>query len=148
MPVRRECGNRTRKKRARRARVNRAPRRAGLYYLKLPRDSIPCTGMHELSMAMSLIETVCDATRQARSLRKPARESHHMNKFLLSPPLLGFIIGTRAALGVGIGLLLAEQIPVDRRRSIAIALVAVGAATTIPAAIGLFGSRSDRALSA
>jgi len=71
-----------------------------------------------------------------------------MNKLLLSPPLLGFVVGTRAALGVGIGLLLAGRIPEERRRAIGLTLVAIGAATTIPAAIGVFGSRTNRAISA
>ena len=30
----------------------------------------------------------------------------HMNKLALSLPTLGFVVGTRAALGVGVGLLL------------------------------------------
>ena len=71
-----------------------------------------------------------------------------MNKLLLSPPLLGFVVGTRAALGVGIGLLLAGRIPEERRRAIGLTLFAIGAATTIPAAIGVFGSRTTRAISA
>ena len=71
-----------------------------------------------------------------------------MNRFLLSPPLLGFVIATRAALGVGIGLLLAGRIPEARRRAIGLTLIGIGVATTVPAAIGLFESRTDRALSA
>jgi len=71
-----------------------------------------------------------------------------MNKLVLNPPLLAFIVGTRAALGVGIGLLLSSRIPEARRRTIGLALVMIGAATTIPAAIGVLGSRSRAALSA
>src|SRR4051812_44342622 len=52
---------------------------------------------------------------------------------LLNLPTFGFIVSTRAALGVGIGLLLSERIPVRRRRAIGAALVAIGAGTTIPA---------------
>jgi uncharacterized PurR-regulated membrane protein YhhQ (DUF165 family) len=51
----------------------------------------------------------------------------------LKPPLLGFIIGTRAALAFGVGLLVADRIPEARRRSIARVLIAIGVATTIPA---------------
>ena len=63
-------------------------------------------------------------------------------KFLLSPPLFGLAVATRAALGLGIGLLLADKIPQDRRRAIALTLVSVGAATTIPLARSIFASRT------
>jgi drug/metabolite transporter (DMT)-like permease len=58
---------------------------------------------------------------------------------VLSPSILGFVIGTRAALAFGLGLLLADRIPEPRRRAIGLTLVAMGAASTIPAAISLFG---------
>jgi hypothetical protein len=57
-----------------------------------------------------------------------------MKSVLLNLPTFGFIVSTRAALGVGIGLLLSERIPPERRRRIAAALIAIGAATTVPAA--------------
>jgi hypothetical protein len=53
----------------------------------------------------------------------------------LKPALFGFIIGTRAALAFGVGLLVADRIPTARRRSIARVLIAIGAATTIPAVV-------------
>jgi len=56
-----------------------------------------------------------------------------MKEIVLSLPAFGFIVSTRAALGVGIGLLISERLPVERRRAIGAALVAFGAATTIPA---------------
>jgi hypothetical protein len=62
-----------------------------------------------------------------------------MKTLALSPPLLGFVIGTRAALAFGIGLLVAERIPESRRRGIAFTLIGIGAATTIPAAAFVFG---------
>ena len=49
-------------------------------------------------------------------------------------PELGLIAGTRAALGAGIGLLLADQLNPDQRRAVGWTLVAVGALTTIPLA--------------
>lgn len=64
-----------------------------------------------------------------------------MNSLILSPPLLGFVVGTRAALAFGIGLLVADRIPESRRRAIALMLIGVGAATTIPAARSVFGRR-------
>ena len=55
-------------------------------------------------------------------------------------PLLFGIVATRAALGVGIGLLLADKLK-DRRRAIGTALVVIGAVTTVPAAMAVFGRR-------
>jgi hypothetical protein len=60
---------------------------------------------------------------------------------VLSPPLLGFVVGTRAALAFGLGLLLADRIPESRRRVLGLTLVAIGAATTIPAAMKVFDRR-------
>jgi hypothetical protein len=60
----------------------------------------------------------------------------------LDPRLLGFVVGTRAALAFGAGLLLAAKIPEPRRRKIGLTLLAIGAATTVPAAMAVFGSRS------
>jgi len=57
-----------------------------------------------------------------------------MKNVLLSLPAFGFIVSTRAALGVGIGLLISERLPAERRRAIAASLIAIGAATTVPAA--------------
>jgi hypothetical protein len=69
-----------------------------------------------------------------------------MKELVLDVPTLAFVVGTRAALGVGIGLLVAERLPADRRRALGCALVAIGAATTIPAAMSVFGNvrRRDR----
>ena len=52
---------------------------------------------------------------------------------VLNLPTFGFIVSTRAALGLGIGLLLSERLPVQRRRAIGATLIAIGAATTVPA---------------
>ena len=60
-----------------------------------------------------------------------------MRMITLPVPLLGFVIGTRAMLGVGAGLLLADRLPPVQRRRLGMALVAFGAATTIPAATWL-----------
>ena len=66
-----------------------------------------------------------------------------MKNLVLSPPTFGFVVGTRAALAFGAGLLLAGKIPEARRRAIGMTLVGVGAATTIPAALSVFRSRSE-----
>ena len=60
-----------------------------------------------------------------------------MNRVLLEVPTLAFIVVTRAALGVGVGLLLSSRIPESRRRAAGMALLAVGAATTVPAVMAL-----------
>jgi uncharacterized membrane protein YhiD involved in acid resistance len=65
-----------------------------------------------------------------------------MPDFVLSPPILGFVVVTRAALAFGAGLLVAHRIPESRRRRIGLTLVAIGAATTIPAALSVFGRRT------
>jgi hypothetical protein len=56
-----------------------------------------------------------------------------MKPVILTIPSFGFIVGTRAALGVGIGLLVSSRMPQNRRRQVGAALAAIGAATTIPA---------------
>lgn len=62
-----------------------------------------------------------------------------MNSLVLSPPLLGFVVATRALLAFGVGVLLAERIPESRRRAVALSLIGIGAVTTIPAARAVFG---------
>jgi len=68
-----------------------------------------------------------------------------MTTLKLDPRLLAFVVGTRAALAFGAALLLADRIPRRRRRAIGLALVAIGAATTVPAALAVFGSREPEA---
>jgi hypothetical protein len=63
-----------------------------------------------------------------------------MKSVSLNFPTFGFIVSTRAALGFGLGLLVSARLPPDRRRSIGAALVAIGAATTIPAALAVLRS--------
>jgi len=69
-------------------------------------------------------------------------------KLILTPPLLGFVVGTRAALAFGLGLLVADRIPAERRRSLALTLISIGAATTVPAAVKIFGARQPKTLAA
>ena len=66
-----------------------------------------------------------------------------MDNLTLSRPLLGFVVGTRAALAFGIGLLVADRIPESRRRALALSLISVGAVTTIPAAWAVFGRQAN-----
>ena len=61
-------------------------------------------------------------------------------------PELALIGGTRAALGAGIGLLLADRLNNDQRRAVGWTLFAVGALTTIPLAASVLsrGEVSNR----
>ena len=61
----------------------------------------------------------------------------------LSMPELALIAGTRVALGVGIGLLLSDRLNRDQRKAAGLALVGIGAATTIPLAISVIGKKGD-----
>ena len=54
-------------------------------------------------------------------------------------PTLGFVVATRALLGVGIGLLIADKFSPAQRHRIGTMLVGLGVATTIPAAMAVFG---------
>ena len=57
-----------------------------------------------------------------------------MRTVTLPLPKFGFVLATRAALAAGLGLLLADRLPAERRRRVGLALVAFGAASTVPAA--------------
>lgn len=62
-----------------------------------------------------------------------------MKERLLTMPELILIAGTRVALGVGIGLLLADKLTDNERRAAGWALVGVGALTTVPLAMNVLG---------
>ena len=66
-----------------------------------------------------------------------------MQRFNLKPQSFGFLVGTRAALAFGLGLLVASRIPEGRRRRIGLALLGLGAATTVPAIRMLRRSRTE-----
>src|SRR5262245_49789138 len=60
-----------------------------------------------------------------------------MKTVALDLPAFAFIVATRAALAAGIGLLVSGRLSERQRRSVGAALLAVGAATTIPAALSV-----------
>ena len=68
-----------------------------------------------------------------------------MKEIQLSRPELAFIIATRAMLGAGIALFLADRLTVERRKAVGATLAVVGLITTIPAAWAIFGNR-DRCI--
>jgi len=55
---------------------------------------------------------------------------------------IAMIAGTRVALGMGLGFLLSGRLNRDQRKSAGIALLIVGAATTVPFVMNLIGQRS------
>jgi hypothetical protein len=61
------------------------------------------------------------------------RETH------ISLPELALIAGTRAALGAGLGLLLAGRMSDEQRRAVGWTLFMVGAVSTIPLALEVLG---------
>ena len=65
-----------------------------------------------------------------------------MHERQISLPELGMVAGTRAALGFGLGLLLADRWPPDRRRAIGWTLFLVGVISTFPLALEVLGRPS------
>ena len=66
--------------------------------------------------------------------KKPA-----MREIRIPIPEIGFIAGTREALGIGIGLLLADRLSREQRRAAGMALVAIGGLTTLPILADIWG---------
>lgn len=62
-----------------------------------------------------------------------------MSEARITTAELALVAGTRAALGIGIGLLLANRLSRSERRGAGWALLLVGVLTTIPLAIEIFG---------
>jgi hypothetical protein len=71
-----------------------------------------------------------------------------MRERLITIPEIGLVAGTRAMLGAGIALLLADRLPIDSRRAIGWTLIAVGAITTVPLAMEILGRKPISALGA
>jgi hypothetical protein len=70
-------------------------------------------------------------------------EDSAMHRTALSIPEIALIAGTRAALGAGVGLLLADRLSKEQRRAVGWTLVAVGAITTVPIAVQLLRSQHE-----
>jgi hypothetical protein len=63
-----------------------------------------------------------------------------MKRIPLSVPEIAIVGGTRAALGAGLGLLLADKLNVDQRKAVGWTLLAIGVISTLPIAVELFKS--------
>jgi hypothetical protein len=64
-----------------------------------------------------------------------------MKKIEVTLPELALIVGTRAMGATGVALLVADKLPKDSRKAIGWTLALIGAVTTIPLAISLFGKK-------
>jgi hypothetical protein len=64
-----------------------------------------------------------------------------MKQITLTVPELGLIVGTRAAAGAGLALLLADRLNPEQRRAVGWTLLAVGIATTVPLVAEILGKR-------
>ena len=62
---------------------------------------------------------------------------------MVTIPELMLIGGTRVALGLGIGLLIRDKLNKDQRKAAGLALLIVGAVTTIPLAIEVLSKRAE-----
>ena len=64
-----------------------------------------------------------------------------MKTYAVTVPEVAFVAATRGAIGAGVGLLIADSLRPVTRRTLGWTLLTVGALTTIPIAMALFGSR-------
>jgi hypothetical protein len=62
-----------------------------------------------------------------------------MREMRIALPELALIAGTRGALGLGLGLLLANRLSADQRRAIGWTLFTIGLASTIPLGADVLG---------
>lgn len=67
-----------------------------------------------------------------------------MRKRILTIPEIMLIGFTRAALGVGLGLLIADKLSGDARKGAGWALLTFGALSTVPLALDVIGSRGPQ----
>ncbi len=66
-----------------------------------------------------------------------------MERTPLSLPEISLIAGTRAALGAGVALLLADRLTSEQRRAVGWTLLGIGAITTAPIAVQLYKSTRE-----
>lgn len=66
-----------------------------------------------------------------------------MKTYNVALPEMAIVAGTRAMAGAGLGLLLGPYLRDESRRTLGWTLLAVGALTTIPIAMALFGERES-----
>ncbi len=69
-----------------------------------------------------------------------------MRTFDVSLPELAFVAATRGMAGAGIGLLVGDLLRTDKRKAVGWTLLAIGALTTVPIAMRVFGRDGPRLL--
>ncbi len=67
-----------------------------------------------------------------------------MREIQVTVPELALLVGTRAALGAGLGLLLAGRLTGNVRKAVGLTLLMVGALTTVPLAFEMLGKARTR----
>jgi hypothetical protein len=67
-----------------------------------------------------------------------------MKRTTLTFPELGMIAGTRAALGAGAALLLADRFTREQRKTVGLTLFVIGAVSTVPLALLALGRLEKR----
>ena len=68
-----------------------------------------------------------------------------MKTIRITFPELGLIASTRAVLGAGLALLLAEKLNLDQRKSLGWALFLMGALISVPLGLMILGKREEAA---
>jgi hypothetical protein len=68
-----------------------------------------------------------------------------MKTYAVTVPEIAIVAVTRGVAGAGIGLLVAEFLRRDTRRTLGWTLLTIGVLTTIPIAMALFGKRETEA---
>ena len=66
-----------------------------------------------------------------------------MREVQVTLPELALLVGTRAALGAGLGLVLADCLSESQRKAVGWTLLLVGAVTTVPLACAVLGRVRD-----
>jgi len=71
----------------------------------------------------------------------PLARTVRMIERTVSAPEIGLIAATRVALGIGIGLLIGNRLGKEERKAAGLALTLVGAVTTVPLFLEVFGKK-------
>jgi hypothetical protein len=69
-----------------------------------------------------------------------------MKTYAVTVPEIAIVAATRGVAGAGIGLLVADFLRPDTRRTLGWTLLTIGALSTIPIAMALFGKRETKPL--
>lgn len=82
----------------------------------------------------------------AAGLSYSNKRRYDMRTFEVALPELIFIAATRGMAGLGIGLLVADHLKPETRKAVGWTLLGIGALTTVPIAVSVFGRSHPRLL--